>query len=82
MLSKIVQRTTFSPWSESLTLPFIRFIVKQNAVEILWNFALSRGITAILVRPWEVAGLEVVVNGIVPSLPLPSGKWRPREGKK
>jgi hypothetical protein len=22
MLSKIVQRTTFSPWSESLTLPF------------------------------------------------------------
>jgi hypothetical protein len=30
MLSKIVQRTTFSPWSESPNLPFVRFLVKPK----------------------------------------------------
>jgi hypothetical protein len=29
-LSKIVQRTTFPPWSESPTLPFVRFYVKHK----------------------------------------------------
>jgi hypothetical protein len=29
-LSKSVQRTTFSPWSESPNLPFVRFIVKPK----------------------------------------------------
>jgi hypothetical protein len=31
MLSKIVQRTTFSPWSESPTLPFVRFICQAKS---------------------------------------------------
>jgi len=33
LFSKIVQRTTFSLWSESLTLPFVRFSVKQKALQ-------------------------------------------------
>jgi hypothetical protein len=32
-LSKIVQRTTFSLWSELLTLPFVRFYVKQKTLQ-------------------------------------------------
>jgi hypothetical protein len=31
-MSKIVQGTTFSLWSESLNLPFVRPIVKQKAM--------------------------------------------------
>jgi len=42
MLSKIVQRTTFSPWSESMTLPFVRFFVKPK-IMIAASFLAGEG---------------------------------------
>jgi hypothetical protein len=69
-LERIPKFTISSPSSQGKKL--------LNSVEI----SVSRRITTILVRLWEVAGLEIVVSRIAPSLPLSPGKLRSREDKK
>jgi hypothetical protein len=43
-LSKTVHCTTFSLWSEFLTLPFVRFKVKQKALLGLVKISDERGV--------------------------------------
>jgi hypothetical protein len=43
LFSKIVQCITFSLWSESLTLPFVRFYVKQKRPFLAEKVSASRG---------------------------------------
>jgi hypothetical protein len=43
-LSKTVQRTTFSLWSESATLPFVRSIVQQKSASDIIKIAVTAGV--------------------------------------
>jgi hypothetical protein len=42
-MSKIVQHTTFSLWSEFLTLPFVRSVVKEKEPPALEKIAANAG---------------------------------------